>query len=78
MSYIRIGSKYDYVKGESRDYIYPYREKNKLKIKDYGSITNETLVELFCRHAKINDLILKKYLIKRLAEKLNVKMKKGV
>lgn len=75
MSYIRFGSKYKYVEGTSKDYIYPTLDNNQSIIIDYGDISNETLVELFCRHAEIKDCLLKEYLINNLAKKLNVKLK---
>lgn len=84
MSYIRFGSEYKFVKGESKDYIYPTKnKKGKTIVHDFGSISNKTLVELLCRYAYIEDPLLphvnlKGYLINKLAEKLNVKLRKKV
>jgi len=87
MSYLRAGSTLRFVEGESEDYVFPtsYKKgkKTKLMIEDYGSITNEGLVELFYRYIEAFDSLcpefdntLTEYLLKRLAEKLKVKLRK--
>jgi len=79
MSYIRFGSVYKYVEGESKDYIYPSENI----IVDYGDISNETLIELLFRHADIRDNIcpkfndvLTQYILTKLAERLKVKLRR--
>jgi len=83
MSYLRVGSIFKYVEGESKDYVFPESYKKGKKtiyhIVDYGSITNE----LFFRHIEAFDSLcpefdntLTEYLLKRLAEKLKVKLRK--
>lgn len=85
MSYIRGGSVYKYVDGISVDYIYPTSyEKGKKTIhyiEDYGKISDECLVELLFRYTKITDALcpdhdLKGYLLNKVAERLNVKLRK--
>jgi hypothetical protein len=73
MSYIRMGSRYQYAGGKSKDYVWPNGEK----IIDYGSISDETLVELLHRNWKTEDSDFKDYLIFRLAKRLNVKLRSG-
>ena len=79
MSYIRASSKYRYVKGENKNYAW----SDGKHVVDYGSITDETLVELLYRHFKTDDAEFKDYLLFRLANRLKVKLqteprKKGV
>ena len=87
MSYLRAGSIFKYVEGESKDYVFPESYKKGKKtiyhIVDYGSITNEGLVELFFIHVEAFDSLcpefdntLTDYLLKKLAEKLKVKLRK--
>ena len=71
MSYIRAGSKFRFVKGKSRDYVWP-DEKH---IIDYGSIKDGALVELLYRHWKAEDAEFKDYLLFRLANRLKVELK---
>lgn len=82
MSYIRAVSVYRFVDGTSRDYIFPsykkVKSKTKYYIEDYGKISNETLVELVARYGLFQDeeFGFKDYIIKKLAERLNVKLRK--
>jgi len=86
MSYIRSGSVLRYVEGESKDYIYAtYKviRKNEpvgRRIEDFGNINNETLVEFVSKMInedwRKNDEEFVEYIIKNLAEKLNVKLRK--
>ena len=79
MSYIRPTHALKYVDGISEDYIYPTKYKRKEYIVDYGSINDTSLVELICsvfNEEKTNDKMLKDYLIKKLAERLVVKLRK--
>jgi len=77
MSYIRMGSPYKYLEGfSSNDYVFPTKYKGKEFIEDYGSISNETIVELLLRFGdQRDDLILTQMGI-RLAENLNIKLRK--
>jgi hypothetical protein len=69
MSYIRAGHSYEFVVGISDDYIYPAgAEDGSVYIEDYGHISNNTIVELFCKFAKIEDEMFREYLIKTLPE----------
>ena len=79
MSYIRMCSTLKYVDGPSDDYIYPSRHKGKDYIVDYGGISDTGLVELICSifdGRRTDDKMFKDYLIKRLAERLDVKLRK--
>lgn len=74
MSYIRYGSIYKYVEGESTDYIFSTIGT----IEDYGSISNETIVELlftFAEKGDDDDLMMSQ-MAKRLAENLNIKLRR--
>jgi len=73
MSYIRAGSPLKYVKGESEDYIWPYDNDY---IEDYGKISDKGFIELLFRYWKPDDKRFKEHFIKRLAERLNVKLRK--
>lgn len=90
MSYLRYGSIYKFVDGTSKDYIFcgitpkvkKYRgydehpEDYKNYIEDYGSISNESIVELIWRHWETEDKEFKEYMLKNLAKRLNVKLRK--
>lgn len=81
MSYIRASYPLIYVEGDSEDYIYPTRlpdEKGEYTIKfieDYGSISDSGLIELLFRYWKTEDNKFKEHLLKRLANRLNVKLR---
>lgn len=77
MSYLHYGSILRYVEGQSKDYVYPTECKyGREFIQDYGEISNEGLVELVCRQLDDHlDKVLAAYLMKKLAEKLNVKLR---
>lgn len=84
MSYLRYGYKLRYVKGESKDYIFPTTIGKKEVIEDYGDITNEGLVELVCKcidesfyGGHYREKIMGEYLKKKLAKKLNVTLRKN-
>lgn len=76
MSYIRGGTVYQYVEGDSKDYIFSTGDE----IVDYDHITNETLIEFLAKIINdnwcINDKVLHNYLITHLAVRLNVKLRK--
>ncbi len=75
MSYLRSAWNHKYVKGISEDYIYDNGET----IIDYGDITNEGLVEILCgcidRSFERDEKLIKKYLMKELAGRLDVKLR---
>lgn len=81
MSYIRNGYPLTYVDGISEDYIFPSAEPDGKGgyttgyIEDYGSIKDNTIIEVLYRHWKTDDEEFKDYLLKRLAERLNVKLR---
>jgi len=67
-----------YVKGNSKDYVFssaPIPEKNIPEyIEDYGKLSNEGLVEIFANRFQIDDKDLYNYILKKLSEKLNVRL----
>jgi len=81
MSYLRFGSVYKYVEGYSNDYIFPggYIDKETGKevryIEDYDHISSSSVVELVARNLETDFPEFKEYLIKKLAEKLSVKLR---
>lgn len=78
MSYIRACGPYKYVDNDMCvDYVFPTGGYDNVPeyIEDYGSITNNGLIELLFRHWKTEDTLFKEHIIKRLAEKLNVKLR---
>ena len=79
MSYVRPGVPYVYVDGENEDYIFLCDLLNKKYIEDYGKISKESIVDIIFNEWKTtteNDKILKKYMLKKLAEQLKVKIRK--
>jgi len=78
-SYVRPGTPYVYVDGENEDYIFLCDSLNKNYIEDYGKISKESIVDIIFNEWKTtteNDKILKKYMLKKLAEQLKVKIRK--
>jgi len=77
-SYIKTGEPYIYVNGESDDYIFLCDGLTKKYIEDYGKISKETLFDLiFVVNWEVGEgKILKEYLLKKLAEKLKIKLRK--
>lgn len=82
MSYIRSGHPLIYVEGNSKDYVFPSAVpdgKGGYKtgyIEGYGMITDSGFIELLYRTWKTDDKLFKKHLLKRLAERLGVKLRK--
>ena len=74
MSFIRWGEIFRFVEGESKDYIYESCGISNF-IEDYGNIHKETLVELIARRLYIQGDLFREYLIKQLADKLDVKLR---
>jgi len=72
---MRCGWDLKYVEGISKDYIFPTDENGKTIIEDYGSISDEGFIELLIQEWKTDDLIFKEHLIKRLADRLEVKLR---
>jgi hypothetical protein len=62
-----------YVKGDSEDYVYPHSNGY---IEDYGKISDKGLVELIYLYWKTDDTLFKEHVLKRLAERLGVKLRK--
>jgi len=73
MSYLRAGHPHRFVVGTSRDYVY-HDEKG--YIEDYGRLTDEGMVEILFERWKTDDLLLKEYLLRKLAQKLEVRLRK--
>jgi len=88
MSYLRYGSVFRYVDGESKDYIFRASTATNSPSKtdymeDYGGISNEGLVELIAQQL-LDDVIgdtddrrtfLSRYLVRMLADTLKVKLR---
>lgn len=77
MSYLRYGTKYTFVEGESADFIFPTVDPvdSKRYIEDYGYISDKSLVELIARYLATDYPEFKYYLVKKLAKRLKVKLK---
>lgn len=71
MSYIRAAWPLKYVEGNSEDYVFPCDDY----IEDYGKISDKGFIELLFRYWKTDDIPFKKHLLKRLAKRLNVKLR---
>lgn len=71
MSYIRMGHPLVHVEGKSEDYVYSTGER----IEDYGSISDSGFIEMLFEWWKTNDKEFKEHLLKRLAERLGVKLR---
>jgi len=73
MSYMRTGHPMKYVEGESSDYLFSTGED----IEDYGSMENESIIEiLFSLSENNKEGLILKHMAKRLAENLNIKLRK--
>lgn len=76
MSYLRGSWPHRFVDGDSEDYVYCYqKEDGKLAIEDYGGISDEGLIEMLFRRWETDDAVFKEHLLKRLAKRLNVKLR---
>lgn len=73
MSYIRASWPMKYVKGISKDYVFPDESGY---IEDYDRITDNGLVELIYIYWRTDDEPFKQYIMKRLADRLGVKLRK--
>lgn len=80
MSLIRYGSTYEYVEGESEDYVFhsSMPKESEDFVEDYNQLSNETLVELALRamNRPIKCDLCREYVMKKLAERLQVKLRK--
>jgi len=79
MSFIRPGAPYIYVEGETADYIFESSGLGKNYIEDFKQISKETIVDLLYRHwspIEKSEKLLKEHLLKELAKKLKVKLRK--
>ena len=86
MSYARFCWPHKYVEGNSEDYIFlcsykENRKKQKPYLESYGRMTNNTIVEICCRaiaekYSEKEDKLFSKYLMKMLAERMGVKLRK--
>lgn len=72
MSYLRMSWPLTYVEGESEDYIF---EDVDGFIEDYGHISDKGFIELLFKEWKTDNTLLKEHLIKRLAKRLDVKLR---
>ncbi|MDD5181824.1 MAG: hypothetical protein PHC66_01480 [Candidatus Nanoarchaeia archaeon] len=80
MSYLRAGYPLSHVDADSSDYVFPYKdEKGKEGICDYGKLSDTGIVELFAeiiREQKwLKEKVFCEYLLSKLAERLNVKLR---
>jgi len=67
-----------YVKGNSTDYVFldSGGKEYPAYIEDYDRLSNEGFVEMFARWFKTEDKEFQEYMLKKLAEKLDVKLRK--
>lgn len=72
MSYIRAGHPLIYVEDISKDYIYSDGEEI---VEVCGNLSGSSTIEILCERWKTDDMLLKEYLITKLAERLNVKLR---
>ncbi len=72
MSYIRVGYPLKYVEGESEDYVFPDSQGD---IEDYGKISDKGFIELLFKYWETDDKLFKEHLLKKLTERLNVKLR---
>ena len=76
MSYIRAGYPLVYVDGNSTDYVFCTEDGNgNESIEDYGSISNESIIEILANRFLNDDKTFRDYLIPILAERLSVKLR---
>ncbi len=67
-----------FVKGLSKDYVFLSGTVHGPKfIQDYGKLSNEGLIEILCRRWSTDDELLKKYIIEKIAKRLDVKLRKN-
>jgi len=71
MSYIRFGSPFQYVEGESKDYVF----ETDGEIEDYGGMETETIVEIMMRIGKKTDSLILTHMAKQLARKYAIELR---
>jgi len=75
-----MGEPFKYLKGFSKDYVFPTTTKFKGEkydyIQDYGGIDNKTIIEILFRQGKWKKDILLIHLALRLAQNLKIKLRK--
>ena len=77
MSYIRSGWDYEFVEGVSEDYVFSMSDADgNTMIEDYGYISDAGLVELLFKNWKTDDEVFKQHFLRRLAKRLDVKIRK--
>ena len=78
MSYIRAGWDLRWVKGISKDYVWCGQndKTGKYYIEDYGKISDTGFIELLMDYWETDNKLFKQHLIKRLADRLGVKLRK--
>ncbi|MAG22294.1 MAG: hypothetical protein CL943_03250 [Candidatus Diapherotrites archaeon] len=80
MSYIRPGHENRFVAGTSKDYVFPaLNGKGEEYIEDYGKLSKKGLCEILCGVISIHYTrqAEKEYFMRQLADKLNVRLRKG-
>lgn len=77
MSYIRYGHPLVYVEGNSEDYIFGHTQDKdgKWLFTDYGGISDTGFIELLFENWETEDNDFKEHLLRRLAGRLNVKLR---
>lgn len=66
-----------FVEGNSEDYIFGHSKvKGKWQFTDYGSISDSGFLELLFEYWETKDVDFKNHLLKRLARRLNVKLRR--
>lgn len=75
MSYIRAAWPLKYVKGFSEDYVFGTEEDGEKCIVDYGSISDNGIVELLFEEWETEDTLFKEHLLCRLADRLGVELR---
>ena len=82
MSYMRCGYPLTYVEGNSEDYVFERAisdGKGGVKggnIEDYGSISDAGIVEMLFENWQTEDVKFKEHLLRRLADRLEIKLRK--
>lgn len=77
MSYIRYNHPLTYVEGNSEDYVFTSAgyDGEKDFIEDYGKISDTGFIELLFQKWNTEDIEFKNHLLKRLADRLNVRLR---
>ncbi len=73
MSYLRAGYPHKYVVGTSKDYVY----QDEGYIEDYDKLSDKSIVELLFNRWETEDVLFKEYLLKKLAKRLGIRLRKN-